>query len=156
MTTVQLETFINAPIGRCFDLSRSVELHLLSTSSTKERAIAGKATGLMSLGDTVTWQAVHFGITQQLTVQITKMQEHNYFRDEQLQGAFKSMTHDHYFETEGTGSVMKDIFCYETPYGFAGRVFDALILKQHMSRFLRVRNHTIKTVAEKNEWQNIL
>ena len=60
MVEIELETRINAPIERVFDLSRSIDAHLDSTSSTGERAIAGTTTGLIGLGETVTWSAVHF------------------------------------------------------------------------------------------------
>jgi hypothetical protein len=47
MTKIYLETFVNAPIERVFDLARSIDLHKLSTKGTKEEAIAGKTTGLI-------------------------------------------------------------------------------------------------------------
>jgi hypothetical protein len=48
---IELETFIAAPPERCFDLSLSVELHLDSTAATRERAIAGRTSGVLALGD---------------------------------------------------------------------------------------------------------
>ncbi len=44
---IQLNTRIRAPIRRCFDLDRSVDLHLLSTRDTGEQAVAGVTHGLM-------------------------------------------------------------------------------------------------------------
>ena len=41
MPTIQLETIINADIKICFDLSRSIDLHQISTAKTNEKAIAG-------------------------------------------------------------------------------------------------------------------
>jgi hypothetical protein len=67
MTQIELSTHINAPIGRCFDLARSIELHVESTKQTGERAIAGRTSGLIELGESVTWRAKHFGIWQNLT-----------------------------------------------------------------------------------------
>jgi hypothetical protein len=71
MTTIELNTLIDAPIERCFLLSLSVDLHQISTEQTNERAIAGVTSGLMKLNDVVTWRAKHFGIYQNLTSKIT-------------------------------------------------------------------------------------
>lgn len=46
MPAIHLETFIHAPIDRCFDLMRDVEAHTRSTLKTRERAVAGKTRGL--------------------------------------------------------------------------------------------------------------
>ena len=40
MPTVYLETYIEAPIERCFDLALSVDLHPLLVAHTQERALA--------------------------------------------------------------------------------------------------------------------
>ncbi|HLY32815.1 MAG TPA: hypothetical protein VKQ36_17460 [Ktedonobacterales bacterium] len=62
MPTIQLETFIAATPERCFDLSLNVDEHRQSMAHTHERPIAGVTVGILHLGDTVTWEAVHFGI----------------------------------------------------------------------------------------------
>ena len=148
MATIVLHTDINAPAQKCFDFSRAVEIHLQSTKHTNERVVEGRSTGHFELGDLVTWEARHFGIKQRLTVKITKMEAPHFFEDEMLKGAFKSMRHEHHFEEKDGKTVMKDIFCYETPFGFAGRLFDELVLERYMKRFLILRNSVIKEAAE--------
>jgi hypothetical protein len=71
MPVIIVETHIRAPIERCFDLSRDVDLHVKSTAHTREVAVAGVTTGLIGPGEEVTWQATHFRIRQKLTVRIT-------------------------------------------------------------------------------------
>lgn len=80
MPVIELETFINADIETCFDLSRSIDLHSLSTAQTKEKAIKGRTSGLIGAGETVTWQATHFGVHQQLTSKITAYARPFHFR----------------------------------------------------------------------------
>ena len=46
MTTLVIETRIAAPIELCFDLARDVDTHVLTSSSTGERAVGGKTSGL--------------------------------------------------------------------------------------------------------------
>ena len=67
MPKIEIHTEINSSIEICFDLSRSIDFHLISTSKTKEKAIAGRTSGLVQLNDTVTWEATHFGVRQKLT-----------------------------------------------------------------------------------------
>lgn len=148
MTSIQLHTKIRAPVKVCFDLSRNIELHQISTASTNEKAIGGRLTGLCEKGDTVTWRAKHFGIYQQLTMQITEMLVPIYFEDKMIKGAFKSIQHRHYFSESDGDTSMTDIFDYEVPFLFIGTIFNKLILKKYMTDLLLKRNEIIKEFAE--------
>lgn len=156
MPKIQLTTTINAPIERCFDLSRSIDLHMASTSKTNERAISGVTKGLINKGEQVTWRAKHFGIDQTLTAQITEMNFPHSFTDVQLNGAFKSMKHVHSFEQKGEHTIMKDEFEFESPLGLIGELFNKIILTAYMKRFLTERNHVIKNISESDEWKKYL
>jgi ligand-binding SRPBCC domain-containing protein len=148
MTQIELSTFINAPIERCFDLARSIDLHIESTKQTGERAIAGRTGGLIELGETVTWRAKHFGIWQNLTSEITEFEYPNYFTDEMVNGAFKSFRHQHLFFAVGDQTVMKDIFVFESPFGRLGRMANSMFLGIYMETLLVERNRMIKKAAE--------
>jgi ligand-binding SRPBCC domain-containing protein len=143
-----IETLIAAPIERCFDLSRSIDLHTDSMKHTGERAIAGRTRGLIELGETVTWEAKHFGIRQNLTSKITEFEYPNYFVDEQVSGAFKSIRHEHRFERRGNQTLMTDNFIFESPLGLLGRLANVLFLKSYMKILLLKRNEIIKQAAE--------
>lgn len=155
MTRIELETLIRAPMRICFDLSRSIELHQISTSSTKEKAIRGKTTGLCVNGDTITWRAKHFGIYHHLTMEITEMIVPIYFEDRMIKGSFKSILHKHFFEEAEGGTLMKDIFEYEVPAIIFGWIFNKLFLKKHMQNLLLKRNQVIREVAE-GDWRSVL
>ncbi|RYY34651.1 MAG: cell division protein [Sphingobacteriaceae bacterium] len=150
---IVLNTLINAPIETVFDLSRSIDLHIESTKHTGEKAIAGRTSGLIELGESVTWQAKHFGIVQQLTSKITEYNRTHYFVDEMVKGAFKSFRHEHRFNKANGQTVMTDIFCFEAPFGWIGWLFSKLVLKRYMTDLLRKRNAVIKAVAEKSNLQ---
>ena len=156
MIKISLETKIRAPIERVFDLSRSIDAHIDSASSTGERAIAGTTSGLIEMGETVTWSAVHFGIQQRLTVEITAFNRPHTFTDQMVSGAFKSMHHRHEFETIGDETLMTDQFNFEAPFGFLGVIAEKLVLARYMRRFLECRNTRLKEIAEGNEWQQYL
>jgi len=148
MPTIRLETYIHAPIERCFDFSLSVDLHQDSVANTNERAVAGVTTGLMKLNDTVTWEATHFGIRQRLTTKITEYERPRRFVDEMLQGAFKEIHHVHEFRPQDEGTLMIDIMAFKAPLGPLGWLADTLVLKRYMFKLLLARNQHIKKVAE--------
>jgi ligand-binding SRPBCC domain-containing protein len=153
MPTVRVVTMVNAPRERCFDLARSVDLHVRSAARTGEAAIAGTTSGLLGLGDKVTWRAKHFGIWQTLTSQITLFERPRHFRDSQVAGAFARFHHDHVFEASGTLTRVTDVFEYRAPLGLLGRLAEVLFLTRYMHGFLSGRALTIKKVAESDEWK---
>ncbi len=57
MVKIDLRTIVDAPMPRCFDLARSIEVHLLGTEQTGEEAIGGVTTGLLGPGQFVRWRA---------------------------------------------------------------------------------------------------
>ena len=58
------------------------------------------------------------------------------------------MKHQHYFEEKNGITIMKDKLEYSVPFGFIGKIFDAIYLKKYMTRFLLTRNEVLKSVAE--------
>ena len=156
MPKIELETLINAPIEVVFDLSRSIDLHTLSTAKTKEKAIDGITSGLIGINEFVTWQATHFGVRQKLTTEITQLTFLSHFRDEMRKGIFKYFKHDHYFSENDGVCIMTDIFDFASPLGFAGKIVDKLILTQYLTKFLVERNEMIKTFAESGQWKELI
>lgn len=159
MVTLETTTLIHAPVERCFDLARSVEVHVLGNVHYGEAAVAaaGVTSGLIGLGQQVTWRAKHFWIWKTLTSRIMAMEAPVYFQDVMLEGAFRSMRHDHYFRQLTPGlTEMKDVFCFEAPFTVLGRAVEALVLRRYMNRLLEERNDVIRKVAESGEWRKYL
>jgi ligand-binding SRPBCC domain-containing protein len=142
---IELETMIAAPPERCFDLSLSVELHLESTAGTGERAVAGTTGGVLGPNDTVTWEARHLGRRRRLTTRIAEYDRPHAFRDEQVDGPFRHLRHDHRFEAVGDGRTrMRDRLEFAT----WARPLDRIVLVPHLRRLLLRRNRLIREVAE--------
>lgn len=150
MPTIRLETSIEASPERCFDLSLNVDAHSGSVAHTHERPVAGVTSGMMKLGDTVTWEAVHFGIKQHLTSKITVYERPSHFTDEMTRGVFQEITHIHEFLPRGDGTLMIDQFTFRAPSGILGRLAEMLFLTGYMKRLLLTRNSYLKQVAEKD------
>lgn len=149
MPTIHIETSINAPIELCFDLSRDLDVHMASAGPTRERAVAGVTSGLVKLGDEITWEATHLGFRHRLTSRIVEYQRPVMFVDEMQRGPFKRWHHKHLFEALDAGTLMTDEVNYASPFGVIGGVVDMLYLENYMRRFLLRRNAHIKEVAER-------
>lgn len=156
MPTLILITEINAPLKRCFDLARSIDLHQLSTAHTGEKAIAGKTTGLIGLNEEVTWRAKHFGIWQHLSTKITELIPSSSFTDVMVKGAFQTFKHYHQFSYENGKTIMRDEFIYKSPFGILGKLVNVFILNKYMSKLLYDRNQVIKKYAETELWKEVL
>lgn len=156
MVTLELTTFIAAPLERVFDLARSIDLHRVSMEHTREEAIAGRTSGLIGLEETVTWRARHLGVRQRLTVRITGYERPRWFRDEMVRGAFATMVHDHHFAVVDGGTEMRDVFRFSAPLGPLGRLVERLVLRGYMTRLLESRNAAIKRAAEGGAWRDLL
>lgn len=150
MPTIELETRIEAPVREVFDHARDVDIHT-ETMGHGERAVAGTTAGLLESGDVVTWRARHFGVPLELTVEITAMDPPTYFRDEQVDGPFAELVHDHRFEEVDGTTVMTDEFRFSSPLGPLGRVVDRVVLRRYMRRLLERRNRALAELAERRE-----
>ncbi|MEO7212434.1 SRPBCC family protein [Mucilaginibacter sp.] len=148
MAIIKLTTKIKAPAAVCFDLSRSIDLHVNSMEHTHEKAIAGKTSGLIGLNDWVTWQANHFGLKLNMTIRISEFAANDYFIDEIEKGPFKMMRHLHQFKQVGSFTFMEDEFIFKSPFGYLGKLIDWLFLEKYMRTLLLKRNKVIKAAAE--------
>lgn len=156
MPIVRLQTEIQAPIERVFDLCRNVEVHIKSTPYTDEKAVDGVTSGLLNLGDAVTWEATHLGVRQRLASHITVCKPPYFFQDKMLSGAFTAFTHDHYFHISGNTTTVEDRFNFESPFGFLGTLFNHFFLIEYMRQFLEIRLYIVKGIAESEEWKRYL
>ncbi|MET7029903.1 SRPBCC family protein [Sediminicola luteus] len=156
MPRIELRTYIKADKNIVFDLSRSIDLHKISTEHTNEEAIDGVTEGLIGLNETVTWRAKHFGIYQTLTSKVTEFSRPKLFTDEMVKGAFKNFKHVHQFYDLDDGTELIDVFEYQSPLGLLGSLADKLFLKQYMTGLLLKRNETIKEFAESEKWREVL
>ena len=156
MPTIHLTTFIAAPVDVVFDLSRHIGLHKESMSKFKEEAVAGTRFGLIEKEDTITWRAKHLFKERLLRVKTTELKKPVMFTHEQLEGDFKMMKHEHHFKPCDNGTILIDLFSFESPYGTMGRWFNSLYLTGYIRKLLEHRNSTIKAFAESDKWKKLL
>lgn len=148
MPVVRVETMIQAPVERCFDLARDPDMHVQSTAWSGERVVSRTGGGLLQLGDEVTFEAVHLGVRQRLTARITRLDYPRLFEDQQVRGAFQEFRHLHTFDAVNGGTLMTDLFAYRAPFGPIGRIVSRVLLTAYLNRFLIRRAAFLKQMAE--------
>jgi ligand-binding SRPBCC domain-containing protein len=138
--SIRLQAELPSSPEAAFELSLSVDAHTSSMSRSGERAVAGVTSGVLRLGDTVTWRARHFGMPFSMTSRISEYDAPLRFVDEQVSGPFRRWWHEHRFEPVDGGTLMTDVAEFESPAGRPGRLVNALILTRYMMRLLEQRN----------------
>lgn len=147
-TRFELHTFVRAPIAACFDCARSIDLHLRSFAHTGETVIAGRASGLIGLGEEVTWRARHFGLVHEHTARITALDAPHHFRDSMVRGRFARFEHDHFFAPVAGGTAMRDVIEFASPCGWLGWLVDRSVLRRYLRRLILARNDVVRRAAE--------
>ena len=146
MTRIVIDTVIRAPVELCFELARDVAVHAKSAAFSGERLVEpGRMSGLLELGDLVTFEGRHFGIRHRFTTKIIQVEPPHIFVDEMVHGAFHSLTHIHEFHPHQSGTSMRDTLEWQAPLGWLA---DALFLKRHMDWFVRTKQHHLKAIIE--------
>lgn len=128
------------PQPELFDRARSIDAHKDSMARSREEAVAGVTSGLIALGQEVTWRAWHFGIPLHMTSRITEMESPDYFVDEQVKGPFRTFRHVHEFSQDPAGTTMIDRIEFVAPFGPVGRVAEKLVLARYLRKLIETRN----------------
>ena len=148
MPVVELETWIAAPPERVFDMARDIGLHLVSMAHHRERAVGGATSGLIRLGESVTWRARHFGVPLTLTSRVVEFDRPRRFRDVQERGPFAHFDHVHAFERVSDATLMRDRVDYASPLGPIGRLADAAFVQRAVAKLIAERANAIKEASE--------
>jgi hypothetical protein len=135
----------------CFDLARDVEAHSQSAAFSNERIVEpGRLSGLLEIGDLVTFEGRHFGMRQRFTAKIIELDRPRVFVDEMVRGAFKRLRHVHEFHPRDGGTLMRDTLEWEAPFG---ALADLLVLRRHMRWFVTTKQLALKEIAERKGGQ---
>ena len=138
--TFKCRTRTTMPPAEMFDRARNIDVHKDSLAHSREEAIAGVTSGLISLGEEVTWRAHHFGIPLHMTSRITEMHAPDYFVDEQVRGPFRRFRHVHEFRADGAGTLMLDRIEFSAPFGPLGRLVEKAVLGRYLKQLIETRN----------------
>jgi len=143
----RIVTDITAPIEVCFDLSRSVDLHLESMAASQEQAVGGVTVGLIGDGEEVSWEARHLGRLWRMTSRISEFERPHRFVDQMVRGPFAFYRHEHLFEAHGEGTRMTDVVEVRMGLGPVNPIADR-VASTYLRRLMHTRNSHIRTRAE--------
>lgn len=80
------------------------------------------------------------GIPLTWLTEITHVEDHQFFVDEQRIGPYKLWHHQHKVEVIGEGVVrMQDIVTYQLPFGILGRLAHVLFVRKQLEGIFRYR-----------------
>ena len=154
MVTIRCEVSVQAPAERCFDLARSVDLHVDSSTGIGARAIGGRRGGLSGEGNETVWSARFFGVRFSMTTRIEGFTFPTRFDDRMTRGLLRRFEHAYRFRPLPDGScVMSDELMVEAPFGPVGRWMERFYLARRMDELVRLRLEHIKRVAEGDGWR---
>lgn len=81
-----------------------------------------------------------FGIPMYWMTEITNVQDHSYFIDEQRFGPYSMWHHQHHFKTVDGGVEMTDIVHYKLPLWFLGDIANTLFVKKQLQHIFNYRS----------------
>ena len=85
-----------------------------------------------------------FGIAVYWMTEITHVQRHQYFVDEQRFGPYSLWHHQHHFRSSGNSVEMTDIVHYKIPFWFIGDIANALIVRKKLKKIFEYRYKSIE------------
>lgn len=158
MLVVRCELPVRAPAARCFDLARSVDLHVDSSAAIGARAVGGRRGGLSAAGDETTWSARFLGLRFRLTTRVEDFDPPRRFDDRLTRGLLRRFAHTYRCEDRpgGEGCTLADELTVEAPFGPLGRLFERVYLARRMRGLVRSRLEHIRAVAESEDWRRYL
>jgi ligand-binding SRPBCC domain-containing protein len=148
---------ITAPAERCFDLTRSVDLHVVTARHIAGRAESGRLSGLSEEGDHTEWSASFLGMRFAMTTRIEAFDRPRTFADHMITGFLRTFRHVYRFEqVDARTCAVTDELTLESRFGIFGGLADRHFLRDRMSQVMRARLNDIKEVAEGEGWSRYL
>ncbi len=84
------------------------------------------------------------GIETQWVTEITHVEDHKFFVDEQRVGPYKMWHHQHHIEPIEDGVLMKDIVSYQPPFGFIGVIVNRIMIRPKLNEIFDYRTQAIE------------
>lgn len=84
------------------------------------------------------------GIKMTWVTEITIVENHRYFVDEQRMGPYAMWHHQHKIEAIEGGVLMTDIVSYQPPFGFLGAIANALFIRGKLKEIFDFRTLAVE------------
>lgn len=92
-----------------------------------------------------------FGLKMHWVTEITHVENHLYFVDEQRFGPYAFWHHQHFLKEVPGGIKMTDILHYKVPFGFIGRLVNALFVRRKIKEIFEYRFKKLEELFNQNK-----
>ena len=157
MPTIHLTTFIAALQMWCLILA-DISVFIKVDGFAQKRRSGGRHPLRPDWKDeTVTWRARHLFKNRLFADKDHGNAEARHVcRMNRHRGDFKMMKHEHYFKPCDNGTIVIDLFHFESPFWYAGPLVQwSLSYKIHEAAAGK-KNDTIKQICESGKWKKLL
>jgi ligand-binding SRPBCC domain-containing protein len=86
------------------------------------------------------------GLRMHWVTEITHVKDKEYFVDEQRFGPYSFWHHKHFLKDVEGGVEMTDIVHYKAPFGFLGRIANALLIKKKLKTIFDYRYNKLEEI----------
>ncbi|MBX3008291.1 MAG: SRPBCC family protein [Melioribacteraceae bacterium] len=148
MHTFKVNQEINASISEAWDFFSSPENLQKITPNHMEFRILSDIKGIKMFPGMIIEYIVKplFGIPMKWVTEITHVENHKYFIDEQRFGPYKFWHHLHRFNIVDDKLIMEDILHYKLPFGFLGVLINRLFVRKQIEQIFSYRKRTVDKI----------
>lgn len=147
MQRISAETWINASLEECWDFFSNPNNLLKLTPADMKMQVKTEIPAKMYAGMIISYKvAPLFGIPLSWTSRINQVKEGHYFTDDMIEGPFAIWHHQHFFEEQDGGTLVKDIVDYKAPLGIIGQLFEPILVKPRVKAIFAHREKVIREI----------
>ncbi len=128
--------FIPRPIEEVWDFfSRPENLNEITPDNMSFQILSSIKGQRMYPGMIIQYKVSPFpGLPMDWITEITQIQEHKFFIDDQRVGPYALWHHQHHFEEKDGGTLMTDILHYQVPFGPIGTLANWLFVERQIDQ----------------------
>lgn len=143
----QRSVIINAPIERVFHFHD--DTNNLIRITPKGIKVAIESVGTPGLGYEAKLIVTQFGLVRmRWHVRITQYDPPHSITDVQISGPFHTWRQHRYFREVEGGTELTDVVEYRLPFGWLGKIADALLVKREIAKMFAYRQEATKRLLE--------
>ncbi|RBL94233.1 SRPBCC family protein [Chitinophaga flava] len=148
---LQQTQFIPAPLEVVWDFfSNPNNLERITPAYMRFRVTSPPYEGRVYPGQMITYTVCPIArIPMEWVTEITHVQQHDYFVDEQRVGPYRLWHHGHHFVEVPGGVQMQDTVHYRLPLGWLGRLAHVLFVRRQLENIFAYRLRVVEDLFGK-------
>lgn len=151
LQTLQREEWIPSPLEQVFSFFGDAENLERITPPWLNFQILSPRPIQMAVGTKIVYQIRWHGPRMRWTTEIVEWNPPFGFVDVQLKGPYRLWRHSHSFAKQRDGTLMRDLVCYELPFGWLGQIAHAAIVRKNLAEIFDYRVRAISEIFARRE-----